>query len=66
MMNATVDRYLLSESAKSLFGLIAELNAVTGTISIIIIIFFVQVVEHILSSLNKQTKDTPFEGMVII
>ena len=52
-------------TAHSLFGSIAQIDVLTGTFAILIIIVFVQYVEYILSTLIKLTNDTPFEGMVI-
>ena len=55
----------MQETAHSLFGSIARIDILTGTFAILIIIVFVQYMEHILSTLIKLTNDTPFEGMVI-
>lgn len=71
--NENVERFLSStdngnvknaETEHSLFGSVDALNAVIGTVAIVIIIAAVQLVEYLFHSLHGLTHDTPFEQMV--
>eukprot|EP01035_Chromulina_nebulosa_P028858 gene28858-38158_t len=48
----------------SLFGTLTSLDPIPATVTFIIVVFFVQVFDYILTSLTELTIDTPFDGMV--
>ena len=48
----------------SLFGTLTSLDTIPATVTFIIVVFFVQVFDYILTALTELTIDTPFDGMV--
>ena len=51
--------------SSQLFGVLDELALIPGSISVILIIFIIFVLERLFETLNKLTDDTPFQTMVI-